>query len=427
MVKGYSFHVFKINSENFLYLSGYKQLFKIDDQEFKTLKYDGNNKSNILNKYVELTNPIDRKPIKKIEPSRFGLFLCVANVCNASCEYCFAKQGDYGREKGIMTNDIAIKSIDFFINSVPVDSLANIIFFGGEPLLAFNVIVHACEYINSKYEKVRMISKRIVTNATLLTEEIIDYFKNNNFTVAISIDGGKEIQNRQRPLADGKDSFEEATKYLNYLLEKIPHTNARGTYVNFNYNLAKIYEELLDLGFKSIEVPPDILNFKDEKQMEMLLCQMDNLYEYILSYIKNHNDFPFDLFTATIRFIFLPKFINEYACGAGRNIISIDYKGNIFPCHRYTAEEKYQIGNINNNLDELKYLINKKNDCEYCWNKFICSHGCMYNDHIYKGSKNPFWCIYSKKMTELSLALCINMSKETLNNILTLDEVNYKQ
>lgn len=411
------YHVFSCNELYYLFLVNYKQLFRISHEEYELLV--NNESEGLLQKFISSTLPIDSKSVIEIEPEMYGLFLNVANTCNMACTYCFASQGDYGRTKGLMSKKIARKAIDVFLSTVPEDKIPMLIFFGGEPMMAYKTIVDAIHYLEQNYAH-RKIQKRIVTNATFLTEEKIDFLQEKEVSVVISIDGGAELQNKQRPLRNGLDSFKESTKNIPYLINKIPDTSIRGTYVNYDYSLTKIYSELLELGVIGVDVLPDILDENIYTDIYKILNQLEHLHDFVLDYTEENFSFPFDSFTRNIKKIFLPKFTSEYNCGVGKNILSIDIKGDVYPCHRFSSEEEYKIGNIDDEKLNLNLLKPNKNECGSCWNRNTCPHGCLYNDMSYKNdSKNPYFCLYSKKMTELSLSLCARIKPDLLHYIIS--------
>jgi|GEM_PF-3587795 len=414
------FHVFEKDSVFYLYLTDYKQLFCLNENDFLLLRNNKYSNKHIVDRYVKLTNNIDRKfAQEKTNERDYGLFLCVANTCNAMCSYCFAGKGDYGKAEGLMTSEVARSAVDFYLKRIPVDAIASLIFFGGEPLIAYDVIVDTCEYIFIKYGQNKKINFFLVTNGTLLTKEMIDYFASKYFTITISIDGNKNIHNSQRPLKNGEDSFFEATKNLSYLLGKMPG-HARGTYINYDYSLPNIYQDLLNLGFSSIDLPPDILNFKEKIEMKKFLDQLDALYEFVLKYVAKYDDFPFSAFKLRLRNMFLPKVTAAYMCGAGKNVIAVDYKGDVYPCHRFSSITKAIMGNILDKNTDFHHRPKDKPNCHKCWNKYSCSHGCAYDDLSGSGvlGISSFWCIYSKKMTELVLAICTNLEEGILQKIL---------
>ena len=251
------YHIFKIAGQSYIYCVYYKQLYMLSQQEFDQISVD----PSLAHKYINaakssVDNTDSNEPIIS---NRKGLFLCVTSNCNARCVYCFADHGSYGKDIKNMDLDTAKKAIDVFIDNLSDDADAFINFFGGEPLLAFNTVKESYYYAISKpLKRNQKLSFRIVTNATLLTSEIIDFIAEHDIGIGISLDGGKYIQDLQRPLANGKSSFDEAIKFMPDLLSKIPYANARGTYFTFDYPLVDIYPELFDVGFKIVDVPPDL-------------------------------------------------------------------------------------------------------------------------------------------------------------------------
>jgi len=198
--------------------------------------------------------------------------------------------------------------------------------------------------------------------------------------------------------------------------------HARGTYSNFNNSLVEAYDALLNLGFREVSIPPDILNNDMNKKFNSLNDELDNMYDYIVDYIINNDHFPFGTFIEHIRRIFLPKTDIKYTCGLGEVIYSVDIYGDIYPCHRFSSENDYKLGNV---MDQkkIKGFSFITEECNKCWNQYTCSHGCCYNDYILSDSlnkKNPYWCGYSKKMTELCLALIPKLSEEHLKRILVV-------
>lgn len=256
-----NYHIYETKECSILFLTEYKQAFVISDEEKQEL-INKKNSCELLKKYFSKMNPQDCQKERAGKDRIWGLYLCVANTCNAMCTYCFANHGNYGKESGLMKKEVAFKAIDFFMSKVPQDCVASFIFFGGEPLLAYDIIENSCEYIKEKYCD-REKSFHITTNGTLLSEKVIDYFAENDFAVGLSIDGNKEIHNKQRPLRNGKDSFTEATKNLEYLMHKVNKVVARGTYCDFSYDLCQCYSDLIQLGFREVNIVPDILDINN--------------------------------------------------------------------------------------------------------------------------------------------------------------------
>ncbi len=416
-----SYHSFKIDKIPVLFLVEYKQAFIIQEDEYEICKESKAESQIIINKYIRNLDIEESEDIGIVKDSIFELYLCVANDCNANCCYCFAGQGSYGKKPGLMNYETSKKAIDFFFSKVPKEGLAIITFFGGEPLLAYDLIEKSCEYINFKYSQ-RKYEYHMTTNATLLDEKKIDFLVENDFKLALSIDGGSKIQNKQRPLRNGKDSYIEATKYIPYLLEKKAKCLARGTYMDYSVPLYKCYSELLKLGFVEVNIIPDILDIVTEADMKSLILQLEDVYKYILKYMEENTLFPFGIFKRQIRQLFLPVNTSHASCGAGKTTFAVDINGDIFPCHRYSGVANSVIGNVHkklNTLDETIICLSKY-QCKKCWNRNTCSHGCSYEN--YQNIKNnrmaPYFCNYAKKMTELAIGLCMHMDENQLINLM---------
>ncbi|MBI5649409.1 MAG: SPASM domain-containing protein [Chloroflexi bacterium] len=207
----------------------------------------------------------------------------------------------------------------------------------------------------------------------------------------------------------------------------IPNAHARATYCDFDLSLTEIYKDLISLGFRDVFVAPDILNAKANENFDALLSQSELLRNYVLEYVKSHNDFPFGPFTSCIRRLFLPRLDVDidYGCGLGKTTFAVDFRGDIYPCHRHSSNEDQKMGNVFGEFRENNQVYTSEK-CKTCWSRYSCTHGCSYNDHELTGStsmKNDYWCRYSQKLTELSLALCSQLSEKQLMNIMAIKPV----
>ena len=428
------YHTFSIYNKKYIFLPEHQQAFQTNSKCLKILKnkdQQDNAKREIITSHYSKNAGEPKKTHSIVDiPQRYALFLHVANSCNARCVYCFADAGSYGKKESIMKLDTAKKALKVFIDKCPTDSANNnfVNFFGGEPLVNWKVVKEshkfALEYAKSQNKN---IDFRIVTNGTLLNKDIIDYIGKNDFGVVVSIDGGKKIQNQQRPLKNGVDSFDSIDKNLKYLLNNVDDVAARGTYVNFDYPLSKIYQELFDLGFYYVDVAPDLLNLKGNDLLK-LLEQIENLSPYIIEDINKYGILRYGLFRNRLASLFGKKFkkYSNNACGAGKSISAIDPSGKIFSCHRYSSEDNFVVGNVDDGYQKTWDFTKDSSSqlCKSCWNRYACPSGCFYNNYKQSGDPlkaNSTWCTYSKKMTEMSISLLENISSEHLQKILGLE------
>ncbi len=424
------YHVFNVSTKSYIYFPEFQQAYVINDTFKKFLENTNENnienKKTLLNQFVKQQKKCKTYKIEEMT-HRNALFLMVATTCNSHCVYCFADSGTYGKSEEIMNPDTAIKAIKCFIDNIQPEEKNNrnfVNYFGGEPMIAWDTIKTSFKYA-SKYAASKDINLifRIVTNGTLFDKERIDFLAENNIGVTISIDGGEDIQTKQRPLNNGKNSFLEITKNLDYLLKNIPDTSARSTYVNYDYPLHKIYSDLINLGFNFVDVVPDILNIS-KTDIEKVLLQIETVKPFIFNEIVNNHKLRFGTFANKLLRIYGRKVYKSRACGAGLDISAIDPKGKIYLCHRYTSEEDMSIGDIQKGGYSKKWNFTTQEetlDCVKCWNRYLCSSGCYYNNQTIHGDplyRHEPWCLYSKKMSEVCLSLLDEISSDKLYNIL---------
>lgn len=353
-----------------------------------------------------------------------ALFLHVADICNMKCIYCFEGSSN-NKQKTIMNFETAKKSLQLFIDKIPEKSKSCFVnYFGGEPLLAWDTIRESVKFARNYSEKKgKKLDLRIVTNGTLLTQEKVDFISEYNIGVTISIDGGEELQNKQRPLKSGSIYYKNLIKNIEYLLKKINLVEARSTYVNYDYPLNKIYEDLFKIGFTNVSVEPDLLNIDDFK-LEKLFKQLDSLKNHIISCLDKMESFNYMIFSNRIINIYRPIYYKLRNCRAGSLISAIDPSGNIYPCHRFVHDNE-PIGNIDGGFKMAKKLYFERSDlsCRNCWNRYICTSGCFYNNKERNGNtliQDKHFCLYSKKISEICFSLLKYMPKELIKKLLNI-------
>lgn len=410
------YHIFEVCSRPYIYYPQYKQAIELSSSSKSEIESGNNTIIREIESFLRKNDTVTKKEHVDAQNQVYGLYLCISNTCNARCIYCFAHQGNYGKKEIIMDPDTAHKAIDFFMNKTPEDAIASIIFFGGEPLIAYKIIKSTCEYVKQKYPN-RKYSFSITTNGTILDNSMMNYMIDNNFKIAISIDGGEKVQNEQRPLVSQLNSFRLIKDNVSPFTHTYSNIIARGTYYLDKYSLVENYNDILNLGFKEVNIIPDFINMTAPK-MNNLIHQLDALHEFILSYVNFKTDFPFGLFTIKIRQLFLPETGLHSDCGLGSRIFSIDAFGDIYPCHRFSDSPNTKLGTLNGSCSKSVPTPIPATKCDSCWNNKTCNHGCDYEK--YKSTSNEYYCMYSKKMTELAIALCRELPKERLLKIISI-------
>lgn len=357
-----------------------------------------------------------------------SMCLNVSHLCNLRCEYCFADGGTYNGAEENMSFDVALKAIDMIVSKSANRHNLEVDFFGGEPLLNFDVVKKTVEYARS-IEKAHNKNFRftITTNAMLLNDEIIDFFNKEMYNVVVSIDGRRSVHDCVRKTASGKGSFDTAIKNaLRFKQLRKGQYYIRGTYTASNKDFSKDVLFLNDLGFDQLSIEPVVLpeNHRlaiKKEDIEQLKAEYDKLAEAYVERRKGEKWFNF--------FHFMLDIYNGpceskrlVGCGAGNDYVAVAPNGNIYPCHQFDGEKDYVIGNVLDgtfNTEIPKFFAEnnllKKDKCRNCWAKYYCSGGCAANAIKYGGGINKPYelsCELMRKRIECAIAVnCVENSK----------------
>ncbi len=357
-----------------------------------------------------------------------SMCLNVSHLCNLRCEYCFADGGTYNGAAENMSLDVALKAIDMIVSKSANRHNLEVDFFGGEPLLNFDVVKKTVEYARS-IEKAHNKNFRftITTNAMLLNDEIIDFFNKEMYNVVVSIDGRRSVHDCVRKTASGKGSFDTAIKNaLRFKQLRKGQYYIRGTYTALNKNFSKDVLFLNDLGFDQLSIEPVVLpeNHRlaiKKEDIEQLKAEYDKLAEAYVERRKGEKWFNF--------FHFMLDIYNGpceskrlVGCGAGNDYVAVAPNGNIYPCHQFDGEKDYVICNVLDgtfNTEIPKFFAEnnllKKDKCRNCWAKYYCSGGCAANAIKYGGGINKPYelsCELMRKRIECAIAVnCVENSK----------------
>ena len=357
-----------------------------------------------------------------------SMCLNVSHLCNLRCEYCFADGGTYNGAAENMSLDVALKAIDMIVSKSANRHNLEVDFFGGEPLLNFDVVKKTVEYARS-IEKAHNKNFRftITTNAMLLNDEIIDFFNKEMYNVVVSIDGRRSVHDCVRKTASGKGSFDTAIKNaLRFKQLRKGQYYIRGTYTALNKDFSKDVLFLNDLGFDQLSIEPVVLpeNHRlaiKKEDIEQLKAEYDKLAEAYVERRKGEKWFNF--------FHFMLDIYNGpceskrlVGCGAGNDYVAVAPNGNIYPCHQFDGEKDYVIGNVLDGTFNTKIPkffaennLLKKDKCRNCWAKYYCSGGCAANAIKYGGGINKPYelsCELMRKRIECAIAVnCVENSK----------------
>ncbi len=350
-----------------------------------------------------------------------AMCLNVSHNCNLACEYCFADGGTYCGERQTMSFETAKAAIDMLIAASGNRRNLEVDFFGGEPMLDFDVVKRTVLYARSiEKEKGKNFRFTITTNAYKLCDEDIEFFNEHMYNVVISIDGRREVHDRVRKTVGGKGSFDTVIKNaLRFKKLRKGQYYVRGTFTRYNLDFCADVLYLNDLGFDQLSIEPVVLEsgspmaIRDE-DMPKVLAEYEKLAaEYIA---RRKTDKWFNFFHFMIDIDNAPCAAKRLkGCGAGGEYVAVAPDGTIYPCHQFDGIESQALGNVfDGKLDETarrKFYgcsVPTKSDCSKCWAKYYCSGGCMANSYKFNGSIDlPYKpaCELMKKRVECALAI----------------------
>lgn len=356
-----------------------------------------------------------------------AMCLNVVHDCNLKCKYCFADEGEYRGKREIMTFDVAKKALDYLISQSGPRYNIEVDLFGGEPLMAFDMIKKLVEYAKTiEKDANKNIRFTMTTNGVLLNDEIIEYLNKNMKNIILSIDGRKEVNDNMRPTAIGTGSYDVIINKIKKLVnnrEEGQEYYVRGTYTHQNLDFSKDFEHLAEEGFKEISLEPVVINGNNEiaisfDDLELVYDEYDKIYKYLTQKVKAGEKINF--YHYNINLTGGPCVYKRVsACGAGFEYIAITPSGDIYPCHQFVGKTDFILGNVNDiAMDKIKRKdlveefqaanIYNKEDCNKCWARFYCSGGCQANNHEFTNSiLEPYrvGCALQKKRIEMAIAL----------------------
>ena len=357
------------------------------------------------------------------EPYIKALCLNIIHDCNLRCKYCFADEGEYHGARKAMSAEVGMKAIDFVIeNSGPRKNI-EVDLFGGEPLMAFDMIKEVVDYakIQGEIHK-KVIRFTMTTNATLLNDEIMKYLDENMGNIVLSIDGRKAVNDKVRVKVDGSGSYDRILPNIKKMVDMRDKSKAyyvRGTFTRENTDFYEDVKHMADLGFKEISIEPVVLPDEHElslreEDLSVIFEQYDKLYADMLQRHKDGTDFKFYHFNIDLQGG--PCVYKRISgCGAGHEYIAVTPDGEIYPCHQFVGNKDFLMGDIYNGIHNKKMVkefkeahIYNKPKCTDCWAKFYCSGGCQANNFNFNGDMHiPYeiGCKMQKKRIECAIAL----------------------
>lgn len=351
-----------------------------------------------------------------------AICLNIAHDCNIRCGYCFASTGDYHGGRKLMPLEVAKKAIDFLILNSGNRKRLEVDFFGGEPMLNFEVVKATIGYAREKEKEFgKRIGFTMTTNATLLDDASIEYLNENMDNVVLSIDGRKTINDGMRKTINGKGTYDIILPKIKKFLEKRGDKShyIRGTFTSYNLDFVNDVLALADEGFKEISIEPVIASpdmdyALKEEHLDTIMKEYEKLVLKMIEYEKQGKSFRFYHYMVDLDGG--PCVYKKVAsCGAGHEYFAVTPDGDLYPCHQFVGRDGYKMGDvysgINNGELQDSFSNNSvyhKEKCSGCWAKFYCSGGCQANADAFCGDlKVPYEleCKLQRKRIECSIML----------------------
>ena len=358
-----------------------------------------------------------------------ALCLHVAHTCNLNCAYCFASQGKYHGERAVMRYEVGKRALDFLVEHSGARRNLEVDFFGGEPLMNFDVVKRLVAYARSiEEEKGKKFRFTLTTNGVLLDDEVIDFANRECHNVVLSLDGRKEIHDRYRVDYAGNGSWEKIVPKFQRFVEKRGGKGyyMRGTFTHANPDFLKDIQAMLDLGFTELSMEPVVCPEGDpealtKEDLPIVLEQYEKLAELMIR--RRREGRPFTFYHYMIDLTGGPCIYKRISgCGSGTEYMAVTPWGDLYPCHQFVGEEKFRLGDIwqgvtNKPVQEDFAACNvyAREKCRDCWARLYCSGGCAANAYHATGSVTgvyEYGCELFRKRMECAIMLQVALAAD---------------
>ena len=359
-----------------------------------------------------------------------ALCLHIAHDCNLSCKYCFAEEGEYHGRRALMSYEVGKKALDFLIANSGNRRNLEVDFFGGEPLMNWQVVKDLVAY-GREQEKLHDKNFRftLTTNGVLLNDDIMEFVNKEMGNIVLSIDGRQEVHDKMRPFRKGAGSYELIVPKFQKAAESRNQTNyyVRGTYTHNNLDFSEDVKHLADLGFKQISVEPVVAPPEEdyairEEDLDTLKEQYDLLAQEMLKRHRENRDFNFFHFMIDLEGG--PCVAKRLSgCGSGTEYLAVTPWGDFYPCHQFVGNEDFLMGNVDDGIvntdvqNEFKLCnVYAKEKCRSCFAKFYCSGGCAANSYNFHGTITDAYdvgCELQRTRVECAIMLKAAMAEES--------------
>ncbi len=354
-----------------------------------------------------------------------ALCLHVAHTCNLNCAYCFASQGKYQGERAVMSYEVGKRALDFLIENSGSRHNLEVDFFGGEPLMNFDVVKKLVEYARSiEKQHDKNFRFTLTTNGVLIDDDVIEFANKEMSNVVLSLDGRKEIHDKYRVDYLGNGSWEKIVPKFQKLVKARNGKGyyMRGTFTHENPDFLEDIKVMLDLGFKELSMEPVVCAKGDDSELteedkKIIFEQYEKLAQLMLE--KDEQNEPFTFYHYMIDLTGGPCIYKRISgCGSGTEYMAVTPWGDLYPCHQFVGDEKFKLGDVFNGVTNKSVQnefascnVYARKECKDCWAKLYCSGGCAANAYHATGSVRgvySYGCELFKKRMECAIMVAVS-------------------
>ena len=363
-----------------------------------------------------------------------AICLHVAHGCNMDCEYCFAGKGDYSGKSGIMSLEVGKRALDFLVENSGSRKHLEVDFFGGEPLINWDVCKELVAYgreLEKKYDKI--FNFTLTTNGVLIDDDVIDFTNREMGNVVLSLDGRRETHDSMRHSKTGEGTFDRIIDNFKALVdsrlenaERSKEYYMRGTYTAYNKDFSEDVLAMADMGFKETSIEPVVSDPEvpyalHSEDIPKLKEEYEKLALEMLSRYKRGEEFNF--YHYMLDLTGGPCIYKRVAgCGVSTEYLAVTPTGDLYPCHQFVGDDDMIVGNIYEGITHPETVaifaegnnVYTRDKCRGCWARLYCAGGCAANNYHSNGDINKvyeFGCELHRKRIECALMLEVAKSE----------------
>lgn len=361
-----------------------------------------------------------------------ALCLHIAHDCNLACKYCFAEEGEYHGRRALMSYEVGKKALDFLIANSGQRRNLEVDFFGGEPLMNWQVVKDLVAYgreMEKQHDKHFRFT--LTTNGVLLNDEIQEFANREMDNVVLSLDGRKDVNDKMRPFRNGKGSYDLIVPKFQKLADSRNQEKyyIRGTFTRENIDFSKDVLHFAELGFKQISIEPVVGADTDpyairETDLTQIFEEYDILAKTMVERAQRGEGFTFFHFMLDLEGG--PCVAKRLSgCGSGTEYLAVTPWGDLYPCHQFVGDEKFLMGTVDEGImkpeiaDEFRGCsVYSKEKCRNCFARFYCSGGCMANSYKFHNTIHDTYdvsCEMERKRVECAIMIKAAMADEERN------------